>query len=630
MGIENKQTYGEYYWAMQVEANKLFADESDKLIAPYITGLLDDIPDLSEVPPGTRKFIEALKAHGSFEFLPFAAGVGINALDEVLDVLFEGPMTVLKRFNKRGHRETWLTTPQVNTLWARKKITEGLWNESTASEGYQDVLASSLFEAQLPYPTIPDIVLYSRYHGDPNAPWGEFQKWWNISPREWPVWKWLGQQRLTTLQVQTLFRRGIIDNYEQNDHFARIGWLESDREFIKEVGWSIPNAMLLVQGNLQQQAYDDKILSDISIADIHPDYSQLYLDAVLTKPSSQDLIAYHLRRDPGLADLDADLKKIGIHPAFNEVYRTLAYPIPPVADIITMAVREAFSPEIAARFGQYEDYPPDFEEWAVKKGLTPEWSQRYWAAHWSLPSANQGFEMLHRGVIDESELNLLLRALDVMPFWRDKLLQIAHRRLTRVDVRRMYRVGVLDEGEVYRAYREQGYNERDAKRMSDFTVQQTLATQSKFTARDVVSAYSKYMIDKSETGSLLREVGVRPENVAFIISSADYKRQWELTESRIAAVRNLYKKKVYDENKARAELLRLDLPAVRVDVLMSQWYIDEKDKPPRLWTTAQTLGFMAEGLISRQRGKQELETIGYDEEHINVYLRGIKWPTETS
>ncbi|GAH79863.1 unnamed protein product, partial [marine sediment metagenome] len=75
--------------------------------------------------------------------------------------------------------------------------------------------------------------------------------------------------------------------------------------------------------------------------------------------------------------------------------------------------------------------------WAGKKGLSKEWSERYWAAHWNLPSPQQGFEMLHRGVINVSELNMLLRALDVMPFWRDKLTAIAFRRLTRVDIRRM-------------------------------------------------------------------------------------------------------------------------------------------------------------------------------------------------
>ncbi|GAI22279.1 unnamed protein product, partial [marine sediment metagenome] len=150
-------------------------------------------------------------------------------------------------------------------------------------------------------------------------------------------------------------------------------------------------------------------------------------DAVLTKPSSTDIVAYSLRKDPSLTGLPASLTKIGIHPDYTDVYRTLANPIPPVADIITMAVREAFSPAIAERFGQYEDFPPDFERYASMKGLTPEWSKRYWAAHWSLPSPQQGFEMLHRGIINEDELRMLMRALDIMPFWRDKLMQMSYR-----------------------------------------------------------------------------------------------------------------------------------------------------------------------------------------------------------
>ena len=52
--------------------------------------------------------------------------------------------------------------------------------------------------------------------------------------------------------------------------------------------------------------------------------------------------------------------------------------------------------------------------------------------------------MLHRGVIDTAELDMLLRAQDVMPFWRDRLTAIAYRPLTRVDVRRMYKQGVLN------------------------------------------------------------------------------------------------------------------------------------------------------------------------------------------
>ena len=624
MGIKDKATYGEYYWAMEVEAQAAFDEQLESVLAAQARSLITGSGLMEQIPDWLRPMFSKLQE-------PISVGYGgvlmrfvSEAADGILGKALNHALKDFEYWTAERFRDVRINFPTATTLYQRKAITHDLYAARMASEGYKDAEGAAFYLGQMPYPSIPDLVLYARYHGDADAPFGEFQEWFDIPPRDWPVWKWLALQRLTTLQAQTLFRRGLISEAELLSELAKIGWSSTDRPLIEELGWSIPNAMLLVQGDLQQGLSTENILRDISIADINPKYAQNYLDAILTKPSSQDLVAYNLRKDPTLTGLDDDLRKIGIHSNYIDVYKTLAYPIPPVADIITMAVREAFTPAIAAKFGQYEDYPADLELWAKKKGLSKEWSERYWAAHWSLPSATQGFEMLHRGVIDRSELDMLLRALDVMPFWRERLTKIAYRRLTRVDIRRMYRVGVLTEKEVYEAYLELGYNDRDARRMSDFTVKQVLATQSKFTARDVIGAYSKYMISRSEARSLLLDVGVKSENIDFIISTADYKREWAQTESRIAAIRNLYKKEVYDDSRARSELLRLDMPADRVDVLMEQWYIDEKDKPPRYWTTAQTLSFVKAGLITRERAYKELRDIGYDSEHIGVYMGTVE------
>ncbi|MBA7648897.1 hypothetical protein ES703_56687 [subsurface metagenome] len=543
----------------------------------------------------------------------------------MLDLVFDPVLTMMKRANKRRTKETWLTSEQVNTLWARRKITEGLWDESTASEGYEDALASALYEGQLPYPSIPDIVAYSRYHGDADNPWGEFEKWWNISPREWPVWKWLGQQKLTTLQCQDLLKRGTMSPPDFFEEIKRIGWPVNNLDNIYDLSYRLPNSMLLVQGGLIQGISAERILENISRGDIHPEYAQTYLDAVLTKPASQDVVAYQLRKDPSLSILDTELKKIGIHPAYTDIYKTLAYQIPPVADIITMAVREAFTPEIAAKFGQYQDFPPDLEKYAGQKGLSEEWAKRYWASHWALPSPQQGFEMLHRGVIDRSELDMLLRASDVMPFWRDRLTQIAYRTLTRVDVRRMYKEGVLDEREVYEAYQDHGYSDENAERMAEFTVKQTLSSLSKFTSSDIIKAFTNRMIDRSAATSMLRDIGIRPEDANYIISTAEYKRIWAFTDDQISGIRNLYKKRIYDEDQTRDRLAGLNLPSEQINVLMQQWFYDKVEELDSTWTTAQTLKFLKRGLISSNRAKQELYLNGYTEERINVYLKDLLW-----
>ena len=626
MTLESPSTYAEWFFKHQIDASKQFADDSEAFITPFIASLLNEIPIVDEMPDGIKSFIEAVKAPQSFAFLPFMAGLGINALDEALDTAFSHIITMLRRTYNRRSRETWLTSEQVNTLWSRKKITEGLWNETTASEGYEDVLASSLYEAQLPYPSIPDVIAYSRYHDDPQNPWSTFQEWWNISPREWPLWNWLGKQRLNTEQVTTLFKRGLLGEGEMLDILSRIGWDSYDRDYQKDLTYSIPNAMLLVQGGLLQESDNNTIIEAISKADIHPNYANVYYDAILTKPPTEDVISYELRKDPALPNLDRELRKIGIHPNYNNLYKELAYQIPPIADIITMAVREAFTPEIAARFGQYEDLPPAFVEWAQKKGLRKEWAERYWAAHWSLPSPQQGFEMLQRGVITREDLELLLRALDIMPFWRDKLIQISYNPLTRVDVRRMYRLGVLDETGVTKAYKDAGYSEENAKLMTEFTTKHVRQSLSRFTPANVISAYTKRFIDAGTARIRLTEIGIKRDEIDYIIGTADYKREWAVKQERIDAIENLYKKGRLTERQTVDELERLTLPSDHINTLIQQWQAKVEVAKVATWTAAQTLKFLRQELISVDRAKAELILLGYNTERISVYLASAKPP----
>ncbi|GAI68034.1 unnamed protein product [marine sediment metagenome] len=624
MSIESPTTYADWYWQKNVEAELAFDESIEKALSPAFAGLLSDIPEISELPPGTQNFLRTLAEPGSAGLGRFLTGAAGEFSAEIIKDAIEPGLKMLKRSINRGARETWLNPEQAVTLSQRKKITDEYFYLLTASEGYEDIAADSLYTSLLPYPTIPDLMLWGRYHGDPDnvrpAVWEKF----DVPPDDFELWEWLSWQRLTTLQAQALFKRGTLSESDFSVELARIGWDKTDRVTLRDLAYVLPNPMLLVQGNLQQEASQDKILEDISRGDIHPDYADKYLDAVLTKPATQDIIAAALRSDPNLSDLERQLVKIGIHPAYTGIYKTLAYQIPPVADIITMAVREAFTPAIAERFGQYQDFPPDFAKYAAMKGLDEDWAKRYWAAHWNLPSPQQGFQMLHRGVIDESELDMLMRAQDIMPFWRDKLIQIAYRPLTRVDVRRMYREGVLNEREVFESYLDQGYAEENAERMADFTVKQTLSVLAKFSSGDIVKAFASRMINASDAKSLLRSIGISSEDASYIVSTAEYKRLWAFTDQQIAGIRNLYKKRMYDENTARGKLAGLNLPSDQIDVLMQQWYYDMKVEPTATWTTAQVLSFVRKGLIDRKRATHELYLNGYDAEHIDVYMRSIK------
>jgi len=624
VSIKSPKTYAEWYWAQNVEAETRNAQLTEAEISPLVKLLLNDVAAFEDLPDGVRSVLETLAEPAGQKL----GGFGSNLLGEVfgnaLGTILEQPLKKSRYSMGRLFKGERIDAPTNALLWQRKKITEDMYTERFAGLGYSDAEWDAFYASRQPYPTIPEIMTWARYHGDPDnireAVWEKF----DVPTADFELWEWLSWQRLTTLQAQSLFKRGALSDTDFATELARIGWHKTDRESLRDLSYILPNAMLLTQGNLQQEASPETILADISRSDIHPDYAEKYLDAVLMKPASQDIVAYELRQDPSLANLDPQLRKIGIHPDYTDIYKTLAYQIPPVADIITMAVREAFSPTIAARFGQYEDFPEDFAKYAAMKGLDEEWAKRYWAAHWSLPSVQQGFEMLHRGVIERSELDMLLRAQDVMPFWREKLTQIAYRPLTRVDVRRMYREGVLNEGEVFDSYLNQGYSSENAERMAEFTVKQTLSSLAKFSSSDIVKAFASRMINYGEATSLLRTIGIRDEDAQYIISTAEYKRKWAFTDQQIAGIRNLYKKRMYDETQARGKLAGLNLPSDQINILMQQWYYDVKDEPTATWTTAQTLSFVRKGLITEDRAKKELYLIGYDAEHVNTYMESIK------
>lgn len=623
MAIDSPTTYGDHWWAKKVEADLAVQEKFEQELAPTVSGIISGLNIHEFLPPSLAPLFANLEAPTDPAFGAIMGRFGSEVADGVVT---QGLNHALKDFNYK--MAEWFSDLRIDKgtasiLWNRKKITEEMYDSRMASEGFKPAEAAAYYESLRAFPSIPDFMTWARYHGDYDNVKAAVWERMDVSEEDFDVWEWLTEQKLTTPQVQQLLKRGKYDQQDAHAELGRIGWHAVDRDMVLDLGYLLPNAMLQVQGGLIQGLEHEQLLSDISRSDIHPDYAQRYLDAVLTKPASEDIVAYQLRRDPGLSDLDRELQRVGIHPDYTNVYRELAQQIPPVADIITMAVREAFTPDIAARFGQYEDFPDELAEWGAKKGLSKEWTQRYWAAHWSLPSPQQGFEMLHRGVIDAQQLGLLLRASDVMPFWRDKLVEIAYNPLTRVDVRRMYKLGVLNESEVYESYLIAGYDEQNARRMSDFTVRQTLNSLAKFSTNDIVKAFTKRMISRGEAAQLLSVLDVRSEDAQYILTTAEYKRHWAFTEQQIKGIRNLYKKRVLDDNQAHSKLAQLNLPAEQIDVLMKQWYYEVKDEDRPTWTPSQSLSFAKKGLITEERARQELHVIGYDQEHIDVMMRSI-------
>ena len=332
----------------------------------------------------------------------------------------------------------------------------------------------------------------------------------------------------------------------------------------------------------------------------------------------------------GQQDTFKGLERLGYTPQENGVLQQLFWRLPGVQDLVRMAVREAFTPEIARKFGQYEDLPVKFTELAAKLGLSPEVSSWYWAAHWELPSVSQAYEMLHRGVIDQATLELLLRAQDVMPFWRDKLTAIAYNPLTRVDVRRMYHLGVLTEAQVTKAYQDLGYNAENAAKLLEFTKQyygpedeDPEEEDRSWTKAEILDGYRKRILTADQARTALREMGYPEDKANWYLAREDLKAAQSLKDAYVTRWRNLYINGVASADEVNTNLTALGMTEAELAELLPLWHLDKIMAVQRP-TKAEITRWLKAGIITEAAWAAEMQLYGYSERYISWYLAEIK------
>jgi len=292
----------------------------------------------------------------------------------------------------------------------------------------------------------------------------------------------------------------------------------------------------------------DKAATDIEKQGFTHDDAETLLQSSSLFPTLDMVLASWLREDISDTVKDQYLAGLGYDRFTSDRLTDLAFFIPPVQDLVTMSVREAFDPEIVARNGQDDDFPQAFGDWAKKQGVSDFWAHKYWQAHWRLPSEQMGFEMLHRGIIDEEKLRGLMQALDIMPGWRDEIIAISYTPFSRVDIRRMHKLGVMDAAGVEKAYRDIGYSPEDAKLQLEFVEALnededlvTLDVASDLSRSTIIQFFKKGIIDETLTTALLLQAGINAVAAALFIDTAKLDMELDRRDDELALILTKYR-----------------------------------------------------------------------------------------
>jgi len=347
-----------------------------------------------------------------------------------------------------------------------------------------------------------------------------------------------------------------------------------------------------------------------------------------------------------------EMEKLGYPKDKAEKIFEISWAYPSASDWIRFAVRDVFNEEVVRKYGYDEDFPEQIVEYAEKAGIDRQTLLWYWRAHWELPSPTAGYEMLHRlspevletklpdgskygdkyremGLnpeqikTDLETLRELLRVADIPKYWRDRLIAIAYNPLTRVDLRRIYELGLISDEEVLARLMEYGYTKKDAELLLKWFKAEKMPSERDLSKSEILNLYHYRFIDEDKAKKMLMQIGYNEDEAEYLILLEDYKLYNEIIEEKINTLRVLYVRGAIDDQKLLDELNKLNLPSYKIQYELEKAQ-REKMKTQKIPSKTDLEKMLTGGVITEDEFRKYMKLLGYDDYWINKYLQMLK------
>jgi hypothetical protein len=336
------------------------------------------------------------------------------------------------------------------------------------------------------------------------------------------------------------------------------------------------------------------------------------------------------------------LSRYGFDGSVIDMMYETARPLPGAGDVVTLAGRHAFDPDAAAAVGFISNAPNGMRDAMTHLGFADEWTDRYWWAHWSLPNVAGATEMWWRGAIDERMLRAHIDATGYPPVWRDAYMNVAHLPYSRIDLRRMYKIGVLTEDDVHHGYMQIGYDDAHARALTEFTKryyapedQTELDTIRKEMGDVIRQAYRRRLIDHTTAVAHMVTAGYVADDAAFRLSVDDLYLAFnpgaeldpDLKNVTVAMITTAYGDGVMSRADAQRALENMGFMPAGADIALS--LVDHRTQADIVALEVEVVHqeYLSNALTDAAAGAQ-LQALQLDIAHVELTVR--KWQLEKS
>ena len=367
------------------------------------------------------------------------------------------------------------------------------------------------------------------------------------------------------------------------------------------------------------------------------DWALVWMASQLVYPSFSQLLELYWREVIDEKTFKDYLRWSGIPTEVAEQLFELVERIPPMSDLVTMCVREAFTPEIYDRIAP--ETPAEFIKWMKKQGYSEVWARRYWVAHYRRMGVEQAWRAFYRGVFDKAKLETFLKYADIHPDDRAVLTdeKVMYDLPTIRELGYGYDVGVYTKEDIEWYRRAAGLSPEDAKKAAEAMVAYRSEAEREALRREYMYAYARGAITLEEFEKKLKELKTSADKIPLWLERAKLYRDRTYKEPppeepptiTRSTAQWLFEHDVWSEEQLRKALADLGYPEDVTEAYVQQSIRrkEERIRPPKRISEAKLEDLAFYGIISEDEWKSGLIALGYSDEDATkiIELAKTEW-----
>jgi len=371
-------------------------------------------------------------------------------------------------------------------------------------------------------------------------------------------------------------------------------------------------------------------------------YHQILYDYYKPKLSVSQIAEAFLRGVITEQEFKDKLKEHGFNENDINALSQLIWDYPSPTDFIRFSVRDVFTKDKKIKEALMAEFPEDIVDKAEKAGLKKEHLMWYWMAHWELPSPTQVYEMLHRfhpdvlkvrgeayksiGLDVEKlkmtldDVKTYLRQADYDVRWRERLVGISYSPLTRVDLRRIYTLGLIDDNELKARLMEIGYTAKDAELLMAFYHNLKAEEAREWTKSEIRNLLYYGLINDTEAKVMLERLGYSEEDAKLLIDLWKAKITEKDMRETQRYIRDAYALGQITRTEAEAQLRACGLSENVIKVVLDK---EEKRRlsSQRLPSASTIVKWLKLGIITKDVAIRLLKRINVADDVIDYYIK---------